>query len=131
MADTITRDKIDELLAFLPAFEDPDTVFLEQWVVRPTHFPYPVYTADVTTFFRLAGRHWWCDLDYKPNDAGKLIRDDQGIANATLGEIKTMLTYCVRGERFAHGHWQHVLKEGRVQALLRRLIELRDSVPGS
>jgi len=131
VSDTITRDKIDELLAFLPAFEDPDGAFIEEWVVKPGHIPYPVYHADVRTFFILAGRHWWCDFDYLSNDAGKIVRDDQRIANATLSEIKTMLTFCVRGERFADGRWGHVLQEGRVQALLRRLAELRDSVPAT
>jgi hypothetical protein len=39
-----------------------------------------------------------------------------------------MLTYCVRGERFCDGHWENLLRSGRVVALLRRLAELREAL---
>jgi hypothetical protein len=46
-----------------------------------------------------------------------------------LDEIKSMLTYCVRGERFYDGHWEDTLKSGRITALLRRLAVLRQVSP--
>ena len=50
------------------------------------------------------------------------------IQRATLAEIKTMLTYCVRGERFGDGHWAAMLESGKIVALLNRLRVLRDEV---
>jgi hypothetical protein len=57
-----------------------------------------------------------------------MLEDDACVARATLVEVKTMLTYCVRGERFGDGFWAAMLEQRRVAALLRRLAVLRDSV---
>ena len=54
-----------------------------------------------------------------------MLQDDAFVRRATLAEIKTMLTYCVRGERFSDGHWAAVLKSGRIVAILKRLRVLR------
>jgi hypothetical protein len=75
----------------------------------------------------LAGDPFWCDYTYNPTEAGKLLQDDAFIAQATLDEIKTLLTYCVRGERFCDGHWDSMLQSGRIQAILRRLTVLRQT----
>jgi hypothetical protein len=40
--------------------------------------------------------------------------------------LKTLLTYCARGERFGDGHWVQLFEHGRIVVLLRRLRELRD-----
>ncbi|MBN1248123.1 MAG: hypothetical protein JXC32_10730 [Anaerolineae bacterium] len=124
---TITRESIDRLLAYLPAFEDPDATFIETWVTQEGTFPYPRYRESVRAFFELAGLPCWSDYGYNPRRAGELVRDDQRIAAASLPEVRTMLTYCVRGERFADGHWARMLELGRVQAILRRLAELRET----
>ena len=129
----ITRDKIDTLLRFLPLFEEPGQSFVTQWAGGETTadgaitMPYPIYTEDVEAFFRLAGDPFWCDYTYNPAEAGKLLDDDAFIARATLDEIKTLLTYCVRGERFCDGHWDAVLRSGRITAILRRLAILKAS----
>jgi hypothetical protein len=57
-----------------------------------------------------------------------MLSNDQFISTCSLNDIKTLLTYCVRGERFADGHWAHVLKSGRVTAILRRLAVLRETL---
>jgi hypothetical protein len=54
-----------------------------------------------------------------------MLQDDALIQRATLAEVKTMLTYCVRGERFSDGHWAAMLESGRIVALLKRLHVLR------
>jgi hypothetical protein len=58
-----------------------------------------------------------------------MVESDEAIASATLAEVKTMLTFCVRGERFCDGHWGAVIGQGRIGAILRRLEQLRESVP--
>ncbi len=129
-----TPEQMDELLRFLPLFEQPGRTFMERWAGgEPTGdgavtTRYPVYPEEVVAFFLLAGQTIWSDFDYKPAEARAMLEDDALVESATLDEIKTMLTYCVRGERFCDGHWAAVLESGRVQALLRRLKALRASV---
>ena len=89
---------------------------------------YPLYCKDVLAFYRLAGQPWWSDYGYEPRAAAQMLADMARIARATLDEIKTMLTYCVRGERFADGHWAAMLESGKVVAILRRLQVLRERV---
>lgn len=121
------REKIDELLQFLPLFEEPGRSFVTKWAGGETMangaitMPYPIYAEEVGEFFRLAGDPFWCDYAYDPAEAGKLLQDNAFIAQATLDEIKTLLTYCVRGERFCDGHWDAVLCSGKITAILRRL----------
>ncbi len=122
----VTAEEIDALLAFLPGFEVRGRKFVRKWRGGDGTFPFPEYEEDVVAFFRLAGRKVWSDYEYEPATAHEMLYDDDVIAHATLDEIKTMLTYCVRGERFGDGLWGHVLTGGRVQALLRRLAEIRD-----
>ena len=57
-----------------------------------------------------------------------MLEDEAFIASANLDEIKTMLTYCVRAERFSDGAWGALLSSGKIVALLRRLDALKDSI---
>jgi hypothetical protein len=131
--DVITPERIDELLRFLPLLDQPDQEFIEKWGggdKRPdgvVTLPYPVYPPAVEEFFRLASQSWWYDRQYDA-EAGEMLKDDTKVRSATIDQIKTMLTWCVRGERFCDGHWGAVLRSGRVTALLRRLQELRASM---
>ena len=126
-----TPAQIDELLRFLPLFDVPDRTFVETWgggektESGAITMPYPVYPEDVLAFYRLAGQPCWSDYDYVPEQAGRLLQDDATIQRATLAEIVTMLTYCVRGERFSDGHWAAMLESGKIVVLLRRLRALR------
>jgi len=133
---TITRRQADELLRFLPRFEALGRQFVRAWAGgtptedgRAITMPYPLYEDDVLAFFRLAGLPCWSDYGYEPRRAHDMIHDDELIRTCSLDELRTMLTYCVRGERFSDGHWAHLLQTGRIVALLRRLAALRDGLP--
>jgi hypothetical protein len=132
----ITRDRVDELLRFLPVFSSPSTETEAKWNGLDQNpndgtftMPYPTYPPVVEEFFQLASRDCWCDTEYTSANAGKLISDDAFIASASLAQIKTMLTYCVRGERFCDGYWGAMIREGRIGAILRRLSQLRNEAP--
>ena len=137
MSDSeITRQRIDELLRSLPELGTPGPETEPEWLgLEPMegegarHFPVPSYPEAVSHFFALASQEWWCDYAYDPELSAELIRSDAAIARASLDQIKSLLTYCVRGERFCDGHWGAMVREGRVGALLRRLAELRDGAP--
>ncbi len=130
--DLITEERMDELLEFLPLFDVPEMDFIQKWeggektkdgIIK---MPYPIYHKDVKRFYRLAGQACWLDYDYGSKEAVKMIQDDEFINSATIADIKTMLTYCVRGERFCDGHWGEMLKSGGVVAILKRLKVLRE-----
>lgn len=130
--EPITRAKIDELVHFLPNFEQPMRDFIMRW--EGGHLDasgnnvttaYPVYTADINLFFHYVCQPCWCDYDYAQKRAEDWLNDDAFIAQASLDEIRTMLTHAARGERFCAGYWGGLLKRCRVQAILRRLVELR------
>jgi hypothetical protein len=125
-------DQMDALLRFLPLFERSEREFIVRWgggqdleegVVQ---MPFPIYTEEVVAFFRLASQPFWADYYYKPAEAAAMVADDAFIRQANLEQIKTMLTYCVRGERFADGYWAALLQQGRIVAILRRLRILRE-----
>jgi hypothetical protein len=131
----ISQERIDELLRFLPTLgtPGPDTEATWQGVEREPgtgqiFMPYPTYPPAIEEFLRLAGQPCWCDYGYDPAVAGELVYSDVAIASASLPQIKTMLTFCVRGERFGDGHWALMVQEGRIAAILRRLQQLRDTV---
>ena len=127
----ITLERIDRLLCFLPRFDVPRRTYARWRGGEPAEdgaitTPYPGYEDDVLAFFMEAGQPWWSDYAYEPQRAWAMLQDDRLIASCSPEEFKTLLTYCVRGERFGDGHWAHLLQTGRIVALLRRLAELRE-----
>jgi Family of unknown function (DUF6508) len=131
---TPTRTAADELVAFLADFERPDRGPIVTWV-EPKHLadgsmtmPYPIYAEDVDVFFSKAGAAAWCDKHYTDKPVESWLADDAFIAGATLDQMKSMLTYCVRGERFCDGFWASLIERGRIAKLLRRLNELRETL---
>jgi hypothetical protein len=130
MATPPAPERLDELLRFLPLFDQPGRVFVDTSAAAATS-SLPVYAPDVLEFFRLAGRGCWDDPDYVPSTAARMLLDDTLVQSATIDEIRTMLTFCVRGERFCDGHWEGVLRSGRIVALLKRLQTLRGEMRGA
>jgi hypothetical protein len=135
--EVITPQRIDELLAYLPVLERPGRPFIEKWEDGEEQgdgtfvIPFPVYPADVEEFFGKAAQPWWCDYKYEPGEAGRMLQDGNLVRNASLDQVKTMLTYCVRGERFCSGFWVGLLESGKVVELLRRLKEIREILRGT
>ena len=102
---------------------------MKKWVFEKDetgnkYFPWPEYEEDVTEFFEAARADCWCDFEYSIEEAHRMLEDDEVIRSADLSKIKTMLTFCVRGERFCDGHWNAMIQEGYIRKLLLRLEEL-------
>jgi len=115
--------QIDALLA-LGARMDPEQPYAD----RPPIGPWPDYAEPVAAFFREAGRPWWSDHGYRPEVEGARLRDPEALAAASLAELRSMLTYCVRSERFGDGAWGSLVQHGQVHAWLARLAELRAGI---
>jgi hypothetical protein len=122
---------IDALVAFLPRLLADGIAPIRDWGGGETDaigayvMPWPEYEEVVTEFFRAAGQDCRMDFDYVPEEAGRMLEDHALVRQASLGEVKTMLTYCVRDERFCDGHWGAMIERGNVPRLLERLAEIR------
>ena len=129
-----TLTEIEELTAFLPKLYADGFSPIDSWGGGERQpdgsitFPYPNYNATVGEFFGLAARECWSDYGYDPKTTGEMLRDENFVKTATLSQIKTMLTFCVRGERFCDGHWGAMVQEGYIRRLLERLNKLKSEV---
>jgi len=125
-----TKDDINELIAFLPKLYAEGFKPVSLWHggrqegTNVFTVPFPEYDTVVEDFFRTAGQDCWSDYGYDPVEAGQMIRDAEFIKGSSLDQVKTMLTYCVRGERFSDGHWGAMIESGNIRNLLERLAEL-------
>lgn len=125
-----TRKDIEELTAYLPRLYAEGFTPVLHWNESEKRqdgsfsMPYPDYHPLVHEFFRLGGGPW-IDYEYNPEKAYQLLKDEQAIRTASLSQIKSMLTYCVRGERFSDGHWEEMIEKGYIRRILERLNEIK------
>jgi len=82
----------------------------------------------VDEFFRHVSADGWLDYEYNPEQAYQMLLDENGVKSASLEQIQTMLTFCVRGERFSDGHWGEMIEKGYVRQLLVRLNEIKSEL---
>ena len=127
-----TAREIERLVAFLPRLTVEDFTPIRRWGGgKKTEdggfvMSWPVYDDVVKEFFEAAGQDCWMDFDYVPDRGGRRCSmDEECVRQASLDQIRTMLTYCVRGERFNEGHWGAMIEQGYVRRLLERLAELQ------
>jgi hypothetical protein len=122
-----TRQEMQELVAFLPRLYSEGFKPVIKWnggdqgkdgFIR---LPWPEYDPVVEEFYRLAASACWLDYGYRPEDAARMLKDDELVKSASLPQIKTMLTYCVRGERFSDGHWAEMIENGYIRKILERI----------
>lgn len=129
-----TQSEIDQLISFLPrlyaeGFEPVKTSSGPRGqengviVIAP-----PDYDDQVTAFFQAASKDAWCDVEYRSSAAGEMLESPDSIKAASLKEVRSMLTHCVRGERFCDGYWESVISGGQIRLILIRLQELRSAL---
>ena len=117
------RANIEAVLAFLPVFEDPR--FLPEVVVAEEQgWTLEQYTRDVYEFERalyregLIVRFDWAR--WEP-EAFRYYRDPSLLDSADLRVIRRLLTLHIRKNLCCEGHLATMLREGHIQAILRRL----------
>jgi hypothetical protein len=126
-----TSQAIETLTAFLPLLYADGFSPVVNWSGREKlndgsfTLPYPTYHPLVKEFFRHVASDGWLDYDYNPEQGYRMFKDENVIKSASLSQIKTMLTFCVRGERFSDGHWGEMIEKGYIRQLLERLNELK------
>ncbi len=126
-----TTKEINALVAFLPRLYAKGFKPIKRWGGGTRDkdgvltLPWPEYDSLVKKFYALAASECWSDYNYHPDQAGRLLSDEDVVKTASLPQIKTMLTFCVRGERFCDGHWASMIESGHIRRLLELLAELR------
>ena len=125
-----TLHEIEKLTAFLPRLYADGFSPVLSWGGGKQKdgtfsLPYPNYNSVVEEFFHLVASDGWIDVDYNPEQADQMLRDENLIKTASLSQIKTMLTFCLRGERFSDGHWAEMIEKGYIRRLLERLNEIK------
>ena len=54
------------------------------------------------------------DTGYDPEEAERLLMGEAAVRDATIPEIRRMLTLVERDERFCDGWWSSIIKDGRL-----------------
>lgn len=126
----ISQEKIDELLEFLPLFENTEQEFLT-WVSSEEtesgimSLSYPVYKKEVIDFFEKIWDDDWIDFGYNPDEVAAQM-NELFIRQANISQIKSLFTFAQRGERFCDGFWGELLSNGKIVMILKRLKEIRN-----
>lgn len=89
---------------------------------------YPKYHPLVEEFFSHVSADGWLDYEYNPEEAYRILQNEAAVKRASLEEIKSMLTFCVRGERFSDGHWGVMIEKGYIRRILERLNEIKSGL---
>jgi len=120
---SIVRERNSEKIAVWPKTEIKENEI-------KNFFAGPDYISEVIELFNFINQPYWSDYSYSPDAVGKMVYDDDFIKNANIDEIKTMLTYCCRGERFCEGHWEDMIVQGRFEKIFDRLVKIRNYMEG-
>ena len=78
---------------------------MQQQVDGTLSWPWPEYPAAREDFVQEASRNCWSDPSYEPSNTARMFNDEGFVATASLSQLRTMVTYFVRGEKFCDGHW--------------------------
>jgi hypothetical protein len=121
-----TLQDIEDLTAFLPRLYAEGFSPVRRWNGGKQEdgsftLPYPDYDPLVEEFYRVVSGGGWLDHGYNPEQAYRMIQDEVLIKTASLAQVRTMLTFCARGERFSDGHWAEMIEKGYIRRLLERL----------
>ena len=82
------------------------------------------YHPSVIKFFEIASQEHWKDYKYIDNFSEEMIEPGK-IEEASIDQLKTILTWCDRGERFVEGQWEDVIKNEIIKRVLLRLKEIK------
>jgi hypothetical protein len=122
------REGVEAVLAFLPVFEDPQ--FLPEVVVAEEEgWTLEQYTLEVYEFERTLYRAGFIvrfDWSHWEHEAYRYYREPALLGTADCGVLRRLLTFHVRKNVVCEGHLAGMLREGQIQAILRRLALLID-----
>lgn len=124
-----TASQIDDILAFLPRLEEPDQEFAKSEMGETSYTVWNSPLVDSLIDSLYQNGFVLQDFDWSSWDAVRQHAEDlDWIKRTDLKTICKLLTAHVRNDRFSGGHFASMCDQGIVQAILRRLVELRHSM---
>jgi len=128
-----SRAGIEAVLAFLPIFEDPR--FLPEVVVAEEEgWTLEQYTREVYEFERTLYRAGFIirfDWSRWEPEAFRYYDDPSLLETADCGVLRRLLTFHIRKNVVCEGHLATMLRDGEIQAILRRLAAFADETAAS
>ncbi len=112
------------LLELREAFAGAAPRAVRAWVKPPGDVPSLAYVEYNEIVHRLMERVQAPGVivrSYQPNQVAKDLEDPGFIERASIDEVRAVLTYIVRGERFCEGHVGRYADDGTVGRALARL----------
>lgn len=82
---------------------------------------YPNYPEPIKNFMLELSNSKWGYTGYDPAKGRELIEQ---IETATMLDLRSICTWCSRGERFMDGHWINVLQSDILDKVISRAKEL-------
>ena len=131
--DRDSLKEIDKLLSFLPKISSEEFQPVKEWLgdeefeERTFTFPFPQYDRTVNEFFEIVWQRFWQE-DFDPKEVRGILEDTKQIQDINLDQIKSILTYFARGERFCDGLKASAFEDGHIRRLLERLAEIRKTL---
>lgn len=118
-----TVPELDAVLAFLPLFEQEGYT-----ATRPSTSGWPIAKEEVLQFIHILSRtRMVFPFDWPAWKEARALYDDPTLlAQADLLTLRKLFTTHIRTDRFNEGHLAHVIENGHIAAMLRRLQTLRD-----
>jgi Family of unknown function (DUF6508) len=120
----VTDSSVARLIEYLPAFERGDFAKAVE-----SYHETGQYSPEIITFFEAFGSAGLGVKDLNciawMKEEGSSALTDEGIAGADFLQLRKILTYCSTADRFSGGFLQGVFASGLVEAVLRRMNQIR------
>jgi hypothetical protein len=125
--------QIDAVLRYLPLFECRNFAAGE-WQTQEGQLPYFVFSPGVNAFVQtLYEQGMLLEFDWTSwkDEAQRYRSDPSSLEQADLLTLRKLLTVHVRADRFVEGHLASIFETGHILAILHRLRQMRQNMPGS
>ncbi len=128
-----TLEDFEEIIAFYPTLNRRDFNPIIEWKGGETiednvnFMRWPIYDPVVKEFLRVASKECWRDNNFNQFLMSRMITSEVVIKCADLSQIKQILSFCVRGDKFmSEGYMGTMIKDGHISRLLQRLDKLKN-----
>jgi len=122
--------RLDALIGFLPAFQDPSFAFGR--MISPPDgvfvMPWRELSDVASAFVKAIYANGWCvpfDWGAWQNQAQQYVASPERVAAASAEVLEKLLTTHVRQDRFCEGHLAAMAECGHLRAILERMAVLR------
>lgn len=122
--EALPAEETDQLLAAWAPISAPD---FHPWTAEPDE----AYAPEVVAFFDAARSPALLHSDYQSLNPRAMLDDWRLLDAAEPDQIRALLTFMVRSERFCDGARGEFIANGEAGAFMRRIREIRSAATGS